>query len=771
MLAIHHAFHLGAYHLAKPIINHCGVDGLVPHEYMVTLKMQLHSEGRRLDTKEDKLSFLQGWVHQYEPEDNSNGTTRRKLEANSNATHAVHFFTETQFAIAVEAGDEAISLIAKDDMVDSIECDCFQRADVSLPLSQDSSPGVEAVARRLSVQVGAPWGIDRIDTNGGTTNNNYDDGDLTGNGVRVYVVDTGVQGSHDDFGGRVVPGRTAREDQECASCQAVNGILPADGSGCNAHGTHVASIVGGAQHGVASEVTIVPAFSCFGFPCGGGGPRQCGRGSDIKANLEWVLTDCAAHPEARCVMQRSLSGGFLTEDAALLDANVMVVAAAGNSASDPCTNYYDSDATFNKLLVGSTTEGGQLSGFSNYGACVHVQAPGSSILAAWTGSSNTATKSISGTSMAAPHVSGVAAQLLADDPSLSVARVKEIILAAAEVNSLVLSADARTAGTPNRLLIGGAGIVPFLNRPRLPPSPPMPPPSPPSPPGVFMGYSNYNCPCSDITFATGGSVSRYYDGTYTLIRNPGSSINGGKPVYQRTSTTPAFYIYSWGSSTWLIGKDYTNSYHYVVSDSSTNCPTDLTYARTVCGRNCERGDTLRVTCVASPPGSPPQPSPPPPVSPSPPPPSLPLQSPSPPPPNPSPPSPRSPPQPPSQPPLSPSPPSPSPPPPSPSPPPNPSPPSLPVSPSPPPPNPSPPSPSPPPPNPSPPPPNPPSPSPPPPSQAHPNACPGRTTWGCVGKGNGWTSKANCCRHCASRGGGQIGTWPCANTCRCSSIAA
>ena len=156
----------------------------------------------------------------------------------------------------------------------------------------------------------------------------------------------------------MVPGRTAREDQECASCQAVNGILPADGSGCNAHGTHVASTVGGAEHGVAEEVTIVPAFSCFGFPCGGGGPRQCGRGSDIKANLEWVLTDCAAHPEARCVMQRSLSGGFLTEDAALLNANVMVVAAAGNSASDPCTNYYDSDATFNKLLVGSTTRGG-----------------------------------------------------------------------------------------------------------------------------------------------------------------------------------------------------------------------------------------------------------------------------------------------------------------------------------------------------------------------------------------------------------------------------
>ena len=106
MLAINHAFHLGANHLAKPIINHCGVDGLVPHEYMVTLKIQLHSEGRRLDTKEDKLSFLQGWVHQYEPEDTSNGTTRRKLEANSNSTHGLHFFTETQLAVAVSTNDD-----------------------------------------------------------------------------------------------------------------------------------------------------------------------------------------------------------------------------------------------------------------------------------------------------------------------------------------------------------------------------------------------------------------------------------------------------------------------------------------------------------------------------------------------------------------------------------------------------------------------------------------------------------------------------------------
>ena len=136
--------------------------------------------------------------------------------------------------------------------------------------------------------------------------------------MRVYIVDTGVQGSHDDFGGRVVNGHTvrpapvaactrplpvppvqpphttppaysstpnpwlipslpppplilpvsqAREHAECASCQAVNGILPASGTGCNGHGTHVASTVGGLKHGVAKNVTLVPVFSCFRFPC------------------------------------------------------------------------------------------------------------------------------------------------------------------------------------------------------------------------------------------------------------------------------------------------------------------------------------------------------------------------------------------------------------------------------------------------------------------------------------------------------------------------
>jgi len=117
--------------------------------------------------------------------------------------------------------------------------------------------------------------------------------------------------------------------------------------------------------------------------------------------------------------------------------------------------------------------------------------------------------------MAAPHVSGVAAQLLSEYPTLSVARVKELILAAAEVDSLDLDNYAVLLGTPNRLLIGGAGIKLFLNRPSPPPSPPMPPPSPPAPPPPPvppMAVTGLGCalvPLTGCVRSTGYGVGTY----------------------------------------------------------------------------------------------------------------------------------------------------------------------------------------------------------------------------------------------------------------------
>lgn len=113
----------------------------------------------------------------------------------------------------------------------------------------------------------------------------------------------------------------ARDRKACALCQAVNGSVPADGTGCDGHGTHVASIVGGAKYGVAKEVTIVPVFACGLMLCENG-EYDCLSDTDIRATLEWALKDCSDHPNARCVVQRSIGGGYLTEDAALLNANV-----------------------------------------------------------------------------------------------------------------------------------------------------------------------------------------------------------------------------------------------------------------------------------------------------------------------------------------------------------------------------------------------------------------------------------------------------------------
>ena len=185
------------------ITNRCGVDGAVDHEFMVTLKPPpADSNGRRLDTTQDKLSYLQGWVHQYDAEDTSNDTKPRTTpsEANSDSTQILHLFALTQLAVVISASDDVrhapntcpclaspspprriltihnsvphdshgptcthqtIALMAEDPAVSSIEVDCLQRADTSLPESDSSSPGdhdmdqVEAAARRLSVQVGA----------------------------------------------------------------------------------------------------------------------------------------------------------------------------------------------------------------------------------------------------------------------------------------------------------------------------------------------------------------------------------------------------------------------------------------------------------------------------------------------------------------------------------------------------------------------------------------------------------------------------------------
>jgi subtilisin family serine protease len=276
-----------------------------------------------------------------------------------------------------------------------------------------------------ATQTGATWGLDRIDQRQRPLNGTYVY-DRTGDGVTAYIIDTGILPGHQDFGGRVRTGFTAFSDSYGSS-------------DCNGHGTHVAGTVAGARWGVAKEATLVPVrvLSCSGS----------GSWSGVVAGIDWTIADHAAGTPA--VANMSLGGGrSSTIDAAVragVADGITFVVAAGNSNTSACNSSPAGEPL--ALTVGSTTSSDARSSFSNYGTCVDLFAPGSSITSAWW-TSSTATNTISGTSMASPHVAGAAALVLDAEPAASPATVAERILTQA-TPSVVTGAG---TGSPNLLL-------------------------------------------------------------------------------------------------------------------------------------------------------------------------------------------------------------------------------------------------------------------------------------------------------------------------------
>jgi PKD repeat protein len=351
---------------------------------------------------------------------------------------------------------------------------------------------VHAIA---TTQTNATWGIDRIDQRDRPLSTTYTYAN-NGSGVRAYILDTGIRYSHTEFGGRATFGFDA---------------FGGDGNDCNGHGTHVAGTVGGTVYGVAKGVSLVAVrvLDC----------RGSGTTAGVIAGVDWVT----ANHVKPAVANMSLGGGASSSlDQAVANsiaAGVTYGLAAGNGdflgrPQDACNSSPARVAA--GLTVGSTTSSDTESSFSNYGTCVDILAPGSSITSAWY-QSDTQTNTISGTSMATPHVVGAAALYLASSPGSTPSQVGSALVGNATPGRITLHSRSTSGGTPNLLLytafIGGGGGGPAPNVPPVA--------------SFTFTCTDLTCQFTDTSTDTDGSIASrswsFGDGTTSTAANPSKS--------------------------------------------------------------------------------------------------------------------------------------------------------------------------------------------------------------------------------------------------------
>jgi subtilisin family serine protease len=314
-----------------------------------------------------------------------------------------HAYTRVLKGFAATLSDAAVERLRNDPDVVAIE--------------QDQEVTIDDVEDQ------APWGLDRIDQADRPLDTQYHY-NATGAGVYAFIIDTGIRADHVEFGHRVIAGYTA----------------VADGNGtndCHGHGTHVAGTVGGATYGVAKQVTLVPVRV---LGCSGSGSY-----SGIIAGIDWAVNSNLRPAVANMSLGGARSSIVNSAVARATAAGITMVVAAGNDNSDACTKSPASEPS--AITVGATTDTSDTRAvFSNFGTCVDLFAPGVNITSSWN-SSPTATNTISGTSMATPHVTGIAALVAAANPSSSPAAISAFIVANASANKI---ASVGT-GSPNLL--------------------------------------------------------------------------------------------------------------------------------------------------------------------------------------------------------------------------------------------------------------------------------------------------------------------------------
>jgi subtilisin family serine protease len=356
----------------------------------------------------------------------------------------------------------------------------------------------DRVVKLDTTQTGATWGLDRIDQRNLPLNGTYNY-DQTGAGVTAYIIDTGIHVTHNEFGGRAVSGYDFVDNDSNAD-------------DCNGHGTHVSGTVGGSTYGVAKGVRLVAVrvLNCSGS----------GTNTGVIAGINWVATQHAAGAPA--VANMSLGGGASSAvDTAVNNAvadGVTFAVAAGNDNGNACSG--SPSRVPSAITVGATTNTDARASYSNYGSCLDIFAPGSSITSSWY-SSNTATNTISGTSMATPHVTGAAALYLQANPSALPATVSGALVANATAGVVANPGS----GSPNRLLYTGSGG-------QTPPT---------DPPPTTCG--------TPVTGSLSGTGDANIQPNGTYYQTTTSGVHHG--CLSGTGTDFDLYLYKWNGASWV----------------------------------------------------------------------------------------------------------------------------------------------------------------------------------------------------------------------------